>query len=245
MNAERPVSTTPAYDFERGEVLLIDKPAGWTSFDVVARLRTLTRCRKIGHAGTLDPLATGLLVICTGAATKRIEGLQATDKDYLAEFKLGYVTASYDGEQPEQAVADPSAVTAAQIESALAPFRGEIRQVPPAYSAVKVAGKRAYKSARAGEAPALEARAVSVHVLTLMHYDPATATGALSMTVSKGTYVRSLVHDLGQALGVGAYLTGLVRTRSGSHRLADALTLEQLAAQLSKPTSPPRAQPTV
>jgi tRNA pseudouridine55 synthase len=221
-----------SFDFARGEVLLVDKPLHWTSFDVVARMRTLTRCRKIGHAGTLDPLATGLLVLCTGAATKRIDTLQATEKEYEAEFRLGYVTASYDAEMPPEPVADASAITLEQVTQALVNFTGDIRQRPPAYSAVKVGGKRAYAAARAGQTLDIPERTVTIYKLELTAFEAESATGKLLIWCSKGTYVRSLVHDLGQALGVGAYLTGLRRTRSGEHSVAEAFTLEQWAALL-------------
>lgn len=237
MNDSAAQAPTRTFDFAQGEVLLVDKPLHWTSFDVVARMRTLTCCRKIGHAGTLDPLATGLLVLCTGAATKRIDSLQATEKEYEAEFRLGYVTASYDAEMPPEPVADASGISKEIIELALVQFRGEIRQRPPAYSAVKVGGKRAYAAARAGQTLDIPERSVTIFKLELTAYDTESATGQLLIWCSKGTYVRSLVHDLGQVLGVGAYLTGLRRTRSGEHSVADAPTLEHWAERL-RPTAP-------
>ncbi|MDX1907600.1 MAG: tRNA pseudouridine(55) synthase TruB [Bacteroidia bacterium] len=212
-------------DFRAGQTLLFDKPRQWTSFDLVRKVRNLTREKKTGHAGTLDPLATGLLIICTGAHTKRIESIQGQPKTYEAVLKLGAVTASYDAEMPEEALMDASGITAEQVGAALGAFRGEISQVPPVFSAIKVNGKRAYESARKGEALELKPRPVTIYSLELMPLDLAPGEYALEIVCSKGTYIRSLAHDIGQALGVGAYLRDLRRTHIGDHHVQDAWTL--------------------
>lgn len=216
------------FDFEAGEVLLIDKPSGWTSFDVVAKLRSITRCKKIGHAGTLDPLATGLLICCTGHKTKGIAAIQDAPKEYEATMKLGATTVTYDAEAPEEHVVDASHISQAQLLAAMQQFTGTITQTPPAYSAIKVGGQRSYDLARKGQAVELKARTVQITAFDLLDYQAPLAQ--LRIACSKGTYIRSLVHDLGQVLGVGAYLAGLRRTRIGHYSLDDALTLERLAA---------------
>lgn len=225
-----------AYDFARGEVLLLDKPLGWTSFDLVNRVRRLIGGIKVGHAGTLDPLATGLLILCTGAATRTIAQIQDTDKTYLADICLGATTPSYDAEFPPENRCSADYLTPDELEAALGAFRGPILQVPPAFSAVKQQGKRAYALARAGKPVELPPRPVEIFAL-VVHGSSPTPEGqlrvALEVRCSKGTYIRSLAHDLGQALGVGGYLAGLVRTGIGPHRLADALTLEAFAQSLS------------
>ncbi|MDX2283127.1 MAG: tRNA pseudouridine(55) synthase TruB [Bacteroidia bacterium] len=219
-------------DFAGGQTLLFDKPSGWTSFDVVNKVRRLTRHKKVGHAGTLDPLATGLLILCTGKHTKRIEEIQAGEKEYELVFKLGAVTASYDAEFPETQICDASGVTQAAIEALLPQFTGEIQQVPPAFSAVKVGGKRAYAAARTGKPLELKARTVQVYAFGLLDRELPPAHAAARVRCSKGTYIRSLVHDLGQALGTGAYLTELRRTAIGPWRVEDAWSLDRFEAAL-------------
>jgi len=215
-------------DFLAGQTLLFDKPAGWSSFDVVRKVRNLIRIKKVGHAGTLDPLATGLLIVCTGRATKTIDSIQGQEKEYEALIRLGAITASYDAEQPEESVQDASHLDRSQIERALEAFRGEIEQVPPAYSAVKVKGKRAYQAARQGQAIALKSRRVQIYEFTLLDQEAEDPTcWRARIRCSKGTYIRSLAHDLGQALGVGAYLKELRRTRIGEHRVEDAWQIDQ------------------
>ncbi|MGC8824937.1 MAG: tRNA pseudouridine(55) synthase TruB [Bacteroidales bacterium] len=220
-----------AQELVEGTVLLIDKPLGWSSFDVVNKVRSLIRKRlnvekiKVGHAGTLDPLATGLLVICTGRMTKSIETLQATDKEYIATVGLGHTTPSYDLETEFDADYSTEHVTKELIETTIAQFRGEIDQVPPLFSAKLINGKRAYKIARKGRDMQLPSQKVYIHELELLAYQP----GEIQLRVfcSKGTYIRSLAHDLGKAMNCGGYLKALRRTRSGNYDIADAISLQQ------------------
>lgn len=209
-------------------VLVIDKPGGWTSHDVVAKTRGLTRIRQIGHAGTLDPMATGVLVLCLGKATRLLEYLTGQQKSYRAEITLGTSTDTYDAEGETTATRPVPVLTTADLGKALAPFRGEIMQTPPAYSAIKRDGVASYTRARRGEEVRLEPRPVTVYALDLLAFDGATLQ--LYVTCSAGTYIRSLAHDLGQALGCGAHLSGLRRTEVASFTLEQATTLEELAA---------------
>lgn len=215
-----------------GLVFLINKPLHWTSFDVVNKLRFALRHStgnkkiKVGHAGTLDPLATGLLLVCVGKYTKKIDQLTALSKTYVADMKLGATTASYDSECEEenlrpQLVPDDIAV----VDAAVVSFKGPIEQVPPLYSAIKVNGKEAYKIARAGKEVELKKRPVIIHDIKLEAFEKPSAS--LFIDCSKGTYIRSLAHDIGQMLGCGAYLTGLVRSSSGIYLNQDALTVEE------------------
>lgn len=218
-------------DLDAGEVLCFNKPKEWSSFDMVKKIRGLTRTKKVGHAGTLDPLASGLLILCTGKMTKTISGIQEQEKEYYVEFRLGAVTPSYDSEFPPEDIKDTSHLTRDAVEAALPPFRGDIKQMPPIFSAVKIDGKRAYKAARAGKEIKLNPRFVTVYEFRLDEFrspDWASAT----IRCSKGTYIRSLVHDLGQALGVGAYILELKRTRIGEHELANAWEIEEFAEQV-------------
>jgi tRNA pseudouridine55 synthase len=217
-------------DFAAGETLLFDKPKDWTSFDVVAKVRNLTKAKKVGHAGTLDPLATGLLILCTGRHTKTIEKIQDGDKEYVATVQFGGVTKSYDAEFEPEEPTDASHLTAPEIEAYLPEFTGRIIQTPPAFSAVKVKGQRAYKMARKGKDVAVQPRQITIESLTLENYDPVTWRGTLRIICSKGTYIRSLAHDLGQRLGTGAYLSDLRRTRIGMYSVADAWTIEGFEA---------------
>jgi tRNA pseudouridine55 synthase len=218
--------------------LVVDKPPGWTSHDVVAKLRRAAGGRRrgdgpaalrVGHAGTLDPMATGVLVVCLGAATRLSEWASADDKRYLAEVRLGVETDSYDADGAVVAER-PVAVTPEQVEAALAGLRGAIDQVPPAHSAIKVGGQRLYDLARRGRAVDAPSRRVTIHELTLLGLDGDRAR--LSVHCSKGTYVRSLAHDLGRRLGCGAHLSQLRRTASGAFSLADAHELEAAVAAL-------------
>lgn len=211
-------------------VLLIDKPKGWTSFDVVKKVRGITKVKKVGHAGTLDPLATGLLVLCTGKLTKTIAHIQSQEKEYEVEFRLGATTASYDAEFPPENVQDCRHLTREMLETAIQGFTGALRQVPPQFSAVKVGGKRAYAAARAGKSLEIQPRTVMVHAFDLLEFRAPDCAHA-RIRCGKGTYIRSLVHDLGQALGVGAYILELRRTRIGDYRVEDAETI----ASLSRP----------
>ena len=212
---------------DSGRVLLIDKPLGWTSFDVVKKLRGLLKIKKIGHAGTLDPLATGLLIICTGKMTKRIDTFQAQEKEYSGKLILGQTTPSYDLETEPTPPRDISAVTPQRIREVANQFTGLIRQVPPLHSAIKVGGKRAYQLARTGSEATLKAREVTISTFEITHTNLPEV--GFRVVCSKGTYIRSLAHDVGQALGVGAYLSELCRTRIGEFLLKDAQTLEGIA----------------
>lgn len=225
------------YDFTGGEVLLFDKDLDWTSFDLVQRVRN-TLCRKmgvkklkIGHAGTLDPLATGLMILCTGKATKRIEEFQAEEKEYIATLKLGATTPSFDMETEEDSVSDFSFVSEDLIYSALKKFTGEIDQVPPVFSAVKVKGKRAYEFARNGTELKLQPKKIVIREIKLEKFDLPEVV--LRVVCSKGTYIRALARDIGEELNCGAYLTGLRRTRIGEFRVENALTVEYFMENLS------------
>jgi tRNA pseudouridine55 synthase len=210
--------------------LVVDKPRGWTSHDVVAKLRNASKGARIGHAGTLDPMATGVLVICFGAATRLVEWATADDKRYLAEVTLGVETDTYDADGALVAER-PVAVDRAAIERALDGLRGAIEQVPPAYSAIKVAGQRSYDRARRGQDVAVEPRRVTVHRLDLLRFELPRLQ--LDVLCSKGTYVRSLAHDLGEQLGCGAHLSALRRTDSGGFALAEARPLDDALAMLA------------
>lgn len=225
-------------DFVSGQILKVDKPLGWTSFDVVKRIRgVLTRRHgvkrfKVGHAGTLDPLASGVMLICTGRATKLIDSLQAGEKEYVADVKLGATTPSFDLEKPIDATFSTEHITPLLIEQALVQFRGPIMQVPPVFSAVKVDGKRAYKMARRGEEPDLKPKPIVISELQLLRYDPPTTTARLRIVCSKGTYIRALARDLGEALQCGAHLTSLRRTRVGSVSIYDCADVDRLINEL-------------
>ncbi len=225
-------------DFVAGEVILIDKPKGWTSFDVVKKVRWLIKTKKVGHAGTLDPLATGLLILCSGKMTKTIDSIQAQEKEYLVEFRLGATTPSYDAEFDAENICDAAHITRDMIESAIIGFKGEISQLPPQFSAVKVDGQRAYAAARAGKTVDIKPRTITVYDYELLDFHPQTvdspARASARIRCSKGTYIRTLVHDLGQVLGVGAYILELRRTRIGDYRVEDAFTIEGLQAMLAQ-----------
>jgi len=238
------VPQTQTFDFETGELILIDKPKGLTSFDVVARVRNATGVRKVGHGGTLDPLATGLLIIGTGSKTKELGQLQNDQKEYIFELRFGYTTASYDAEQEAVFHADASQLTPDSIEEALKAFRGTIEQYPPDFSAIKVEGEPAYKSARKGKDLELKARTVEIERYDLLHF-VSSAQVVFRVSCSKGTYIRSLGHDLGQALGVGAYVTELQRTKIADWKLEDAWPLEEFLtearSQTGRKAPPPRS----
>jgi len=213
-------------DFQSGKTLLFDKPLGWSSFDLVKKVRNTIRIKKVGHAGTLDPLATGLLIICTGKHTKTIPSIQEMPKEYEVRFKLGATTASYDAEQPEENHRSVLHITEFQIKEAIDHFIGEIEQTPPMYSAVKVDGKRAYELARKGQHLQLKKRKVNIYEFSLLESADLSFVKAL-IKCSKGTYIRSLIHDLGQQLGVGAYIKALKRTRIGIYALEDAWDIHE------------------
>lgn len=207
-------------------VCVVDKPQGMTSFAVVKRVRRLLGVRKAGHTGTLDPLATGVLPVCVGEATKIAGLLQVDDKVYAAEARLGLRTDTMDSTGAVLEERDPGAVTREHVREALAGMGGEQQQVPPAYSAIRVGGRRAHELARRGEAVELAARTVTIHALTLLAWEPPRVT--FRVACSKGTYVRVIIDQLGQRLGVGATMTALRRERSGGFDLSRAVTLEQL-----------------
>lgn len=220
-------------NFIEGEILYIDKPYGWTSFDAVKRVRgALTRRMqmkklKVGHAGTLDPLATGVMVVCTGRSTKRIEELQAGVKEYVAEIALGSTTPSFDLETEIDATYPTAHITRQLVQSVLQRFVGTINQVPPAFSAIKVDGKRAYESARKGKEVELKPKVITIDEIELLSFAPDKIS--IRVVCSKGTYIRALARDIGQALDSGAHLTALRRTRVGNTRIDDCLTIDQVA----------------
>lgn len=216
-------------DYEAGQVLLINKPLEWTSFDVVQKLRNIIKIKKIGHAGTLDPLATGLLIICTGKFTKKINEYMTKEKEYTGTFTLGATTPTYDLESDPVNIKSLAGITEAQIINNTAHFKGLIRQIPPAHSAIKIGGKRVYELARAGKEVVIEPRSVEIKEfliekieLPLVHF---------RVVCSTGTYIRSLAHDFGEKLGCGAHLSSLCRTRIGEFLLENALTIEQVQAE--------------
>lgn len=214
---------------EPGSVLLIDKPYTWTSFDVVKKIRNTLKIKKIGHAGTLDPLATGLLILCTGKMTKQIDSYQAQEKEYEGKMVIGKTTPSIDLETDIDSEHDISHITEDAIFRNLGQFIGVISQVPPIYSAIKVDGKRVYKKARKGEDVVIEPR--SVHIKEFEITDVSLPIISFRVVCSKGTYIRSLVRDFGQALAVGAYLSALRRTRIGEFCVSDALDVEAFINQ--------------
>ena len=217
-------------DFKEGEVLYFDKPLTWTSFAVVNKIR-YHLCRKlgvkklkVGHAGTLDPLATGVMILCTGKATKRIEELQAHTKEYVATLMLGATTPSYDLEKEIDATYPTEHITRELVEEVLKKFVGSIEQVPPAFSACMVDGKRAYDLARKGEEVQLKAKTLVIDEIELLECNLPVIK--IRVVCSKGTYIRALARDIGEALQSGAHLTGLVRTRVGEVRLEDCMQVD-------------------
>jgi tRNA pseudouridine55 synthase len=209
-------------------ILVIDKPAGWTAHDVVARVRRLTGVRRVGHAGTLDPAATGVLPVCVGEATKVVEYLSAHGKTYLAAVLLGTTTETDDTDGWTITERDASNISREIVEADLPQFTGEITQIPPAYSAIHIDGQRAYALARAGKVVDVPARRVTIHRLALVAWSPPVAW--LVVDCGAGTYIRAIARDLGMALGCGATLARLVRLRSGPFRLCEAWSLDELAA---------------
>ncbi len=219
---------TPPWDFNiAGEILLVDKPVQWTSFDVVRKVRSMFRIRKVGHSGTLDPRATGLLVLCTGPKTKSITEFVGYDKEYTGAFQLGMTTASYDLETPVLKTRPWEHLTPADIIAAVQSFLGKGRQEPPMYSAAKVAGRALYKYAREGKIIERAERDIDIRSFDVTAMELPLVS--FRLTCSKGTYVRSVVHDLGQQLGCGATLIALRRERVGPWNVKDAWTLERLA----------------
>ncbi len=225
-----------------GEILYLNKPYGMSSFGALARVRTLISKRmggrkvKIGHAGTLDPLATGVLILCTGRKTKEIETLQYHTKEYTATLQLGATTPSFDREHTVDFTYPTSHITRELIEGVLPGFIGEIQQVPPEYSACKVGGKRAYKLKRKGQDVELKAKTLQIDEIELTSFDRERMQMSIRVVCGKGTYIRALARDIGLALGSGAFLTALCRTRLGDVRVEDCLTLDAFPEWLDAQT---------
>lgn len=224
------ITLKKTYDFLGGEILLFDKDLEWTSFDLVQKVRNAL-CRqlgikklKVGHAGTLDPLATGLLILCTGKATKKIEVIQREEKEYLATLKIGATTPSFDMETEENYVTDCSGVSEKLFCESLSKFEGESEQVPPVFSAVKIKGRRAFDYARNGEKPELRPKKIVITKISVESFEFPFVT--IRIVCSKGTYIRALARDIGEKLKCGAYLTSLRRTRIGKYVVEDALGTE-------------------
>lgn len=211
--------------FEQGQVLLINKPLEWTSFDAVRKIRNLVRIKKVGHAGTLDPLATGLLIICTGKFTKRINEFMAQEKEYTGTFVLGATTPTYDLESEPVNHQSLEGITEETIRQHTTPFVGEILQVPPAHSAIKKDGKRVYELARKGVEVQLEPRKITIKEFEITSIQLPLV--GFRVVCSTGTYIRSLANDFGASLGCGAYLSSLCRTRIGSFTLEQSMTMDQ------------------
>lgn len=220
-----------------GEILYIDKPLHWSSFDAVKRVRGIMARRlkikkmKVGHAGTLDPLATGVMIVCTGRATKRIDELQAHTKEYVATIALGATTPSYDLETEIDATYPTEHISREMVEETLKKFTGRIEQVPPAFSACKIDGKRAYKMARKGKEVELKAKILVIDEIELLEYSQQSIV--VRVVCSKGTYIRALARDIGEALNSGGHLTALRRTRVGNVKVEDCLTVDQAVEMLN------------
>lgn len=231
-------TTDNAYDFLAGTMLLMDKPKDWTSFDVVNKIRHKLRHHlgikkiKVGHAGTLDPMATGLLLVCTGKYTKQIEGITGMRKEYIAEVQLGATTPSYDAESEIDQSYPSDHITIDQIRAAAQQFLGDGQQVPPMFSAVKVGGQALYKLARKGKTIERKPRPIHIGTLDIIDYQNDTLT--IKVECSKGTYIRTLAYDLGKALDSGAYLTGLRRTSIGPYKVEDSIDVLELTTWLDE-----------
>ena len=223
-------------DFIGGEIIYINKPLEWTSFDVVNRIRRVL-CRKlnqkklkVGHAGTLDPLATGVMILCTGKSTKKIEELQAGVKEYIATLQLGSTTPSYDLEHPIDATYPTEHITLPLIEKTLEQFKGEIWQKPPIYSAVKIEGKRAFDYARRGEEVEIKSKLLVIDEIEILKFEDMQLT--IRVVCSKGTYIRALARDIGEALNSGAHLIALQRTRVGDITLSQCFEIEEFISKI-------------
>ena len=228
------------WDFEQGEVLAFDKPLRWTSFDLVAKVR-YNLCRKlgkkklkVGHSGTLDPLATGVVIVCTGKKTKLIESLQYDVKEYVATMQLGATTPSYDMEKEVDATYPTEHITRALVDETIPQFLGEQWQVPPMFSAVQINGKRAYELARKGQEVELKPKLLKLDEIEVLSFDEKAMLLTIRVVCSKGTYIRALARDIGERLHSGAYLTALRRTRVGNTRVEDCLTIERFLEQLNE-----------
>ncbi len=222
------------FDFQNGELLLVDKPLTWTSFDVVGKIRNSTRIKKIkvGHAGTLDPLATGLLIVCTGKLTKKVDEFLAEEKEYTGTITLGATTPSYDLETEVNQNFPYEHITTELIANAAQSFEGEIEQVSPAYSALRIDGERAYHKARRGEEVKMKSRKVTIEAFEITKIEMPIVT--FRIVCSKGTYIRSIAHDFGKKLDSGAHLSSLRRTRSGGFKIEDAWDLDTLIAKIKE-----------
>ena len=227
-------------DFQEGEILCFDKPLTWTSFNLVAKIRRHlcqrlgVRKLKVGHAGTLDPLATGVMVICTGKATKRIDELQAHVKEYVATLQFGATTASFDLEKPIDQTYPTAHITEALVREVLSRFLGRIEQVPPAFSACKVDGKRAYDLARKGKEVELKPKVLVIDEIELLDFNQEKMQATIRVVCSKGTYIRALARDIGQALNSGAHLIALRRTRVGDAHVEDCMKVEDFPEWLRR-----------
>ena len=226
-------------NFKEGVILSIDKPYAMSSFGALAHIRYLLTKKmrykvKVGHAGTLDPLATGVLILCTGKKTKEIETLQAHTKEYMATLQLGASTASHDMEHPVDEVFPTEQITRERIEQVLTSFVGDVQQVPPVYSAVCVNGKRAYQLSRKGKDFEIKAKTVHIEEIELLHFDEEMMQMSIRVVCGKGTYIRSLARDIGEALDSAAYLTSLCRTRVGDIHLSQCITVEQFPKWLEE-----------
>lgn len=227
-------------DFVEGAILAFDKPLHWTSFDVVAKVRrVLCRCLgqkklKVGHTGTLDPLATGVVIICTGKKTKLIEQLQYDTKEYVATMQLGATTPSFDMEHPIDKTYPTAHITRALIEQTIPQFLGEQWQVPPMYSAVSVNGKRAYEIARRGESVELKPKPLVIDEIEVLSFDSEKMLLTIRVVCSKGTYIRALARDIGERLESGAYLTDLRRTRIGNTRAEDCYQIDDFLCEIEE-----------
>ena len=225
-------------DFIAGEIIAVNKPYTWTSFQIVNKIRYHLSRKfnvkrfKVGHAGTLDPLATGVLLLCTGKATKKIEELQKQTKEYVAEIMLGATTPSYDMEHPVNETFPYEHITKEMVEETLKQFVGDIAQRPPLFSACKVEGKRAYDLARKGSDMQLEPKQIRIDSIDLINYELPKIT--IRVVCGKGTYIRSLARDIGEALQSGAYLTALTRTRIGEYNIENCITLDAFQEWLEK-----------
>lgn len=226
------------WDFEAGEVLAFDKPLHWTSFDLVAKVRHAV-CRllgkkklKVGHSGTLDPLATGVVVVCTGKKTKLIDSLQYDVKEYVATLQLGATTPSYDLEKPIDATYPTAHITRELVDATIPQFLGEQWQVPPVFSAVQINGKRAYEYARKGQEVELKPKLLKIDEIEVLAFDTDTMQLTIRVVCSKGTYIRALARDIGERLQSGAHLIALRRTRVGATRVEDCMTIEEFLEKL-------------
>jgi len=219
-----------SFDFERGEVLNINKPTDWTSFDVVKKIRGQLKIRKVGHAGTLDPFATGILLICTGRATKKVEELMNLKKEYIAKIEFGKTTDSYDLTGTILCERSAESLKLENISQVLKQFHGEIYQTPPMYSAVKVNGQRLYKLARRGEVVERKPRKIRIYQTDVIDFRNPFLK--LRIVCSRGTYIRALANDMGEILGCGGYLTALTRTRVGDYKLEDSFEIRDLIQEI-------------